>query len=201
MKSIPTTYKNIQFRSRLEATWASFFDKLQWRWEYEPFDLDDWIPDFVLKGKGKQVLVEVKPIAEFDLDTAKKIQKAGKDYEILLLGHSLLDESSLVYDTDLALGWLLDNEVEWDKKSEWNLAEFTVWDKPTSSSQLRHRYKIGFADSICDFTCRITDQHDKGGHFLSFYKSEQHPDYEKVKELITKNWGASKNKTQWKKPK
>lgn len=33
---IPTMYKGIQFRSRLEARWAVFFDTLGIEWEYEP---------------------------------------------------------------------------------------------------------------------------------------------------------------------
>lgn len=33
---IPTMYKGIQFRSRLEARWAVFFDTLGIKWEYEP---------------------------------------------------------------------------------------------------------------------------------------------------------------------
>lgn len=61
MKSIPTTYAGVNFRSRLEARWAAFFDLAGWPWEYEPFDLDGWIPDFRLIGK-KPALIEVKPI-------------------------------------------------------------------------------------------------------------------------------------------
>ena len=37
--SKPTNYKGINFRSRLEVKWAMFFDKLNWQWEYEPFEL------------------------------------------------------------------------------------------------------------------------------------------------------------------
>ena len=33
---IPTLYNGIQFRSRLEAKWAAFFDLLGWEYEYEP---------------------------------------------------------------------------------------------------------------------------------------------------------------------
>lgn len=32
--SIPTTYKRINFRSRLEARYAVLFDQLGWRWDY-----------------------------------------------------------------------------------------------------------------------------------------------------------------------
>lgn len=49
MNAIPTVYADVQMRSRLEATWAAFFDQMGWKWSYEPVDLDGWIPDFVLE--------------------------------------------------------------------------------------------------------------------------------------------------------
>lgn len=60
--AIPTTYNDVQFRSRLEARWAAFFDLCGWQWEYEPFDLNGWIPDFMLRGAKTNTLVEVKPL-------------------------------------------------------------------------------------------------------------------------------------------
>lgn len=56
-KPIPTLYNGVQFRSRIEATWAAFFDNLGWSWEYEPCDFNGWIPDFLIEGK---YFVEVK---------------------------------------------------------------------------------------------------------------------------------------------
>jgi hypothetical protein len=47
--NIPTIYNGVQFRSRLEAKWAAFFDLLGWHWHYEPLDLDGWIPDFLIE--------------------------------------------------------------------------------------------------------------------------------------------------------
>ncbi len=61
MHAIPTTYSGVQFRSRLEARWAAFFDLLKIKWLYEPFDLAGYIPDFILPEFG-DLLVEVKPI-------------------------------------------------------------------------------------------------------------------------------------------
>jgi hypothetical protein len=58
IKAIPTTYKGVKFRSRLEARWAVMFDKLGWHWRYEPLDLDGWIPDFIINDV---LPVEVKP--------------------------------------------------------------------------------------------------------------------------------------------
>jgi len=62
IKAIPTTYSNARFRSRLEAKWAAFFDLCGWRWEYEPLDLDGWVPDFGIVGHNGLILCEVKPI-------------------------------------------------------------------------------------------------------------------------------------------
>ena len=58
---IPTTYKGIRFRSRAEACWAVFMDEIGWTWEYEPIDLDGYIPDFLVsRGERGQLLLEVK---------------------------------------------------------------------------------------------------------------------------------------------
>lgn len=76
--AIPTKYAGVQFRSRLEARWAAFFDLLGWEWEYEPIDLDGYVPDFIVRSPvmkrnengedmlhvsnfGESFLVEVKP--------------------------------------------------------------------------------------------------------------------------------------------
>jgi hypothetical protein len=62
VNSIPTVYKSIRFRSRLEARWAAFFDLIGWRWFYEPIDLKGYIPDFIIQFPKRQLLVEVKPL-------------------------------------------------------------------------------------------------------------------------------------------
>ena len=33
--AIPTTYAGVNFRSRLEAKWAAFFDIVAWQWDYD----------------------------------------------------------------------------------------------------------------------------------------------------------------------
>jgi hypothetical protein len=92
--AIPTKYNGIQFRSRLEATWAAFFDRLGWKWEYEPFDTNGWIPDFVLLFPMQQrVLVEVKPATSKEelLEPLNKINRSGYDqalYSALVVGAS-----------------------------------------------------------------------------------------------------------------
>lgn len=71
--AIPTTYGGREYRSRLEARWAAFFDLLGWRHEHEPFDLGPWSPDFLLVGEDASVLVEIKPITEPHEPTISKM--------------------------------------------------------------------------------------------------------------------------------
>ena len=61
-KSIPTQYSGVNFRSKLEATWAAFFDLNKISWKYEPVECDGWIPDFMIKTNSQTYFVEIKPI-------------------------------------------------------------------------------------------------------------------------------------------
>ena len=64
----PVQLFGVDFRSKLEATFAVLFDLLDLCWEYEPLTDSDfppvrgWLPDFQLSGYyGESVLVDVKP--------------------------------------------------------------------------------------------------------------------------------------------
>lgn len=63
IKPIETVYNGYRFRSRLEARWAVFFDKLDipWQYELEGFDLDSiwYLPDFYLTNL--KCWIEIKP--------------------------------------------------------------------------------------------------------------------------------------------
>ncbi len=69
IKAHPTVYRDVHFRSRLEARWAAFFDLAGWKWEYEPLDLNRWTPDFRVTfpcghsecNGSHTLLVEIKP--------------------------------------------------------------------------------------------------------------------------------------------
>lgn len=94
--AIPTMYSGVQFRSRLEAKWAAFFDIVGWQWEYEPFDLGGWIPDFYVWPWAANTtggfLIEIKPafsLSDFDVDRYESRVNACdlEGYEgIVLLG-------------------------------------------------------------------------------------------------------------------
>ena len=66
--AIPCQYKGINFRSLLEARWAYFFDKLGWTWQYEPFEMDGYIPDFLVtfSEDWSAMVVDVKPFFTLD---------------------------------------------------------------------------------------------------------------------------------------
>lgn len=117
IKSIPTKYNNVQFRSRLEARWAAFFDILEWTWEYEPCDFNGWIPDFLLKSDFP-IFVEVKPIYNFPQDIADEIEKSGCTEDCLIVGMALDSPKNSSY-YGVQIGWkrVVDNEEAFSLES------------------------------------------------------------------------------------
>jgi hypothetical protein len=111
IKAIPTKYDGVQFRSRLEARWAAFFDLNGWEWQYEPVDFDGWTPDFLIMAKlGRRpslvdddwlpesilnVYAEVKPTTDptpSDRIYAKAVVYST-DVWVVLLGGAPMDGS------------------------------------------------------------------------------------------------------------
>ena len=90
----PTMYNGRLYRSRLEARVAAYFELREWEFEYEPFDLKGWSPDFLIKSgmfnlepgisNPVQTLVEVKPQNDM-FDIRKYIGIDFDKYELCLL--------------------------------------------------------------------------------------------------------------------
>lgn len=64
-----TSYNGTSFKSRLEATWAEWFEEQKIPWKYEPVkvQIDSfkfYTPDFLLGHVSPPVFVEVKPTWE-----------------------------------------------------------------------------------------------------------------------------------------
>lgn len=79
---IESVYKGYRFRSRLEARWAIFYDKIGLSWEYECEPVvtaaGHYLPDFVIRREGKTIYHEVKSAhrrSEFHLHS---VYMAGK---------------------------------------------------------------------------------------------------------------------------
>lgn len=75
MQAIPTNYKSIKFRSRMEARFASMMDTVRVRWEYEReaymLDGKPYLPDFWLPES--RTIVEIKGVLD-----AEAIEKADR---------------------------------------------------------------------------------------------------------------------------
>ena len=151
---IPTEYNGRQYRSRLEAKWAAFFDLCEWKYEYEPIDLNGWFPDFALfDDDGNMILVEVKPVTIFPEEVAKRIENAAKSTrcELLILGQGpFLDDWEYGH-----IGWLMEVfHINGDEVNNgWGDAVWGQW-KSTN--------KPGFCHANSDYTDRISNTYDGG---------------------------------------
>ena len=180
-RGIPTNFQGIRFRSRLEATWARFFDSLGWKWEYEPVDFNGWIPDFGLYGKNQKIYVEVKPVVCFPKDVSEKLEASGCLDEILIVGETMPCSSIDGDEWDsVILGWLGENEkYEEDCGFWWQDAVFGRWEDGKG--------KIGFCVSTGRYVDRISGGYDGGCHGTGEVSLSE------VRSL----WASAKNKAQW----
>jgi hypothetical protein len=185
-------YKNIQFRSRLEAKWAAFFDLLGWRWEYEPFDLNGWIPDFLLIGKSRPILVEIKPVTELPEEVMEEISislessELREKYEILILGVTPLNGPVKVFD-EPCIGWL----GEWMSRTRHGQKEvIKLWFCAAPWQNWRNG-GLGFCHSYGSFYDRITGNYD--GNTCG--------DLDVSLQVLQAMWGRAGDITQWKAPK
>ncbi len=80
VQALPTTYEGVQFRSRIEARWAVFFDHLGVRWDYEPegFALPsgNYLPDFWLPDQDCYFEVKGTPPIEHESQLARELNEA-----------------------------------------------------------------------------------------------------------------------------
>lgn len=93
LKAIPTTYRGIEFRSKLEAKYAQAFDRLGIVWEYEghgfAFDDGTWYcPDFYMPEIG--TYFEVKGV--MDDASARKLRLLANEvlplHKRVVIGHA-----------------------------------------------------------------------------------------------------------------
>lgn len=124
MKAIPTVYEGVTFRSRLESRWAALFTQFGWHWNYEPFDLHLWFPDFHLEGR---VLVEVKPFTFREQwspmcgEIREAMTHSGRTDEVLLLGTDIFPPP--VGYNNPQLGWLMTRQ-----SGDWELEDAMLYE-------------------------------------------------------------------------
>lgn len=88
-----TMYNGYKFRSRLEARWAIFFDKLGWQWEYEIKDFmlpsGRYLPDFFFPDIDVWAEVKPKQLDEVELQKCKElsihVNEVSQGIDVVLL--------------------------------------------------------------------------------------------------------------------
>ncbi len=141
----PTYYADVLFRSRLEATWAAFFDLCGWSWEYEPLDLRGWTPDFritlqSLVSGNKTVLAEVKPYYTIDGFTDHACMKHQPISEIALLGNN--PEVTFIAVSEGVIGYWVRGSTEKFWKQALNATRYDPQGQRSQSYRLRAVFSI-----------------------------------------------------------
>lgn len=104
---IPTTYQGVRFRSKTEARYAAFFDEIGWHWQYEPIELNGYLPDFLLNFEQGDLLFEVKGSVE-DVEAAKaKVEASGWVGEAVVAPGAIIDTriGALLEATQVGFEW------------------------------------------------------------------------------------------------
>jgi hypothetical protein len=180
IQAIPTVYQGRQYRSRLEAKWAAFFDEIGWRYEYEPFDLGEWSPDFMLRSNDalREILVEVKPITQIDETVCARMERAANEHswrgDLMLLG-TTPNVGELVQPWNgPAIGWLAEFD-DYEGQNSWYWAH---------AGTGLYKGKIDFSHEYGAYYGRIT-----------------HCGYKQAEELpfsqIEAAWSRASNTVQW----
>lgn len=108
-KGIETWYAGVLFRSRGEAKWALFLDRLDVKWEYETqgFDTDGswYLPDFVIFAATGTIWAECKPTWTNDPAGVAKfrrfaLQRPQPSRAALIVGEPSTEGSHLVLGGD-----------------------------------------------------------------------------------------------------
>lgn len=103
IKAIPTTYANTNFRSKLEAEWAKYFDSINmdWAYEVEGYELPDgtwYLPDFWLPNC--KTFFEVKGIiGEIDINKVCQLAEGvvHKGIMVVIGGVKIPESIGLVF--------------------------------------------------------------------------------------------------------
>tara|TARA_Y100000389_G_scaffold132838_1_gene130299 strand:+ start:1979 stop:2830 length:852 start_codon:yes stop_codon:yes gene_type:complete len=190
-KGIPTVgVRGIQFRSRIEAQWAYIFEKLEWNWEYEPLDLNGYIPDFIIKFDDEEILIEIKGDTNIWKEEVykphiDKILQSGWKGQFGILGSVYKITNDFHSIERINIGKLYQNK----------------WKLYGENNHILENNDIKFDDLIIVFSNTVNKYYIDG---LKWKEILECPLYERkdtfndIREYFQKIWVEAKNKVQWK---
>ena len=210
MKAKQIIVEGIHFRSKLEARWYLFFNKLGWNVVYEPEieGLTGWLPDFLIIGKGFKTLVDVKPIDSeeewedsswnYEEDFPKKIiHKAHKDYDKIMNSgiKNLSEYELLILGTNLRLdgrngfGVLFERMInhDYDEKTKKHVGiDMKDIHKVSECMFVESKDEIGFFSHEQGWTCKITG--DSGKLYKFREDISDQPFFKKIDTMWNESW-------------
>lgn len=191
--AIPTRYRGVEYRSRLEARWAGFFHRIGWKFTYEPMDGHGYLPDFLVHGPHP-MLVEVKPAVLWsDYISPRMVDKITRglagvwDGRVLVVGADPLPAIGNVFDTSGTL--TAGNFINIGDPSR---------NAPTDNSPC---FSTGVTDKAL-----WTVQGDRVGvcEEIGWYQSSPHADYADhptaepgLQQLLEAAWAGAINDVKW----
>lgn len=102
MNAIQTKYAGCLFRSRLEARWAIFLDRMRYKWVYEPegFVLPSgpYLPDFELPEFG--MYLEIKGFCATEIEKKRCYELSQIEKPVLLSEGNIGEETMTLYAID-----------------------------------------------------------------------------------------------------
>jgi hypothetical protein len=196
IRSIITDYAGCRFRSRLEARWAAFFDLAGWRWEYEPPEQPNWIPDFLLIGDDQAIKVEVKPIAWAGAETTTLIRQATTAPDLTKVYEYVkhitpTGPNDLIYEDVLVLGAYPHHHKGQFGETMLGVFLMEQWGGPDLAilRQGHPPYKLDFHAEGGSCAYRMGGQWDGSRHIVELSSCE-----------IDVLWRQAGNRVQWSRP-
>lgn len=170
INSKPTIYKGTKYRSRLEARWAAFFDLIGWRYQYEPFDLPGWTPDFIIYGSENRVLfVEVKPVVtkEYAKEYSIKLKNIKPTVNAIMISSDFNEDG---FGGAILAGYQISHKEPdyYDNQGEF-METFEVHWK-NQQSGINSEYDIG--SEYMAFDGMLWHSLDQRKYFLSHFRDE-----------------------------
>jgi len=188
-----TVYAGHLFRSSLEATWAAFFDRLEWPWVYEPYEFAGYIPDFAIQWETP-LLIEVKPALTLSaMDEYKpKVHRALSPWfdqrrEVVIVGANWTVPGESCLWAGPIMGVIGRGDDDGWGAGHWTVASWTtVGDH------------VGFQSDAGSWTCRKCGGHPKESGCVGSPAWKYWADAAAAREAaITRLWGDAKRATRW----